>query len=169
MIENLYFFYIKKFEIFFKVYIFVLILLILYCVIRKNNSKKILTVFFITMFCILGYNFWMNGYSQEFGLKYANISLDNRREIILEKYENRKDFSKRDISIIELSELVKGKTQIKIMIKTLDEKNYMIWYFSRPENYGVFECAENRKCLRIGTIENKDFFDLIKKQIKEEE
>ena len=111
----------------------------------------------------------MNGYSQEFGLKYANISLDNRREIILEKYENRKDFSKRDISIIELSELVKGKTQIKIMIKTLDEKNYMIWYFSRPENYGVFECAENRKCLRIGTIENKDFFDLIKKQIKEEE
>lgn len=165
MIEKLYFFYIKNFGIFFKVYIFVAILLMLYCAIRKNNNKKILIVLFVTMFCTLGYNFWMNGYSRRFGLKYASVSLDNRREIILEEYENKKDFLKRDISIMELAELVEKKQQIKIIIKAINKKNYMIWYFPRPENYGVFECTDNWKCFRIGTVKNKDFLNLIKKQI----
>ena len=172
MIENLYFFYREYYSLIFKlgwVISALLIIFIFFNVKNEKYQKKIVIIIMLIQFSTIGFNFWMDSYSYKFGMKYADLLLKEETEMSLEKNNDDKNFSKKEISINELLELTRKKDLIRVIIYTKDPINYIITYTSRPEEYNVSRCEKKKKCLRMGQIKNKNFVDLLEKKIEKEE
>ena len=136
---------------------------------NEKRQRKIVIMKMMIQFPIIGFNFWMDSYSYEFGMKYATLLLKEETEMSLEKNYYDKNFIKKEISINELLELTRKKDLIRVIIYTKDPINYIITYTSRPEEYNVSRCENKKKCLRMGQIKNKNFVDLLEKKIEKEE